>query len=209
MWKHHRNVFRLLNIWQRSAPAPNLVWREANPRYDPFNTSVFSSTNKFRDLSNTRWREVFGVSRAWEFLMAWKEKFRLLGSPKAAKCIYRIPCATDNFKLLMQENWLSLSYIYKKSLLKHIHQMSYQTDYSNTDPRPVYIETQSTILDEASNLRWKDPPPLPQKKKQKKKKKKKKKKKQDSPSSIEEHCYGVLCQTELKIMTTSTDLKAI
>ena len=78
--------------------------------------------------------------------------------------------------------------------------MYYQTDYSNTDPRPVYIETQSTILDEASNLRWKDPPLL---------KKKKKKKKQDSPSSIEEHCYGVLCQTELKIMTTSTDLKAI
>ena len=100
----------------------------------------------------------------------------------------------------MQENWLSLSYIYKKSLLKHIHLMYYQTDYSNTDPRPVYIETQSTILDEASNLRRKDPPPLPQKKK---------KKKQDSPSSIEEHCYGVLCQTELKIMTTSTDLKAI
>ena len=82
--------------------------------------------------------------------------------------------------------------------------MYYQTDYSNTDPRPVYIETQSTILDEASNLRWKDPPPLPQKKK-----KKKGKKKQDSSSSIEEHCYGVLCQTELKIMTTSTDLKAI
>ena len=101
----------------------------------------------------------------------------------------------------MQENWLSLSYIYKKSLLKHIHQMYYQTDYSNTDPRPVHIETQSTILDEASNLRWKDPPTPT--------KKKKKKKKQDSPSSIEEHCYGVLCQTELKIMTTSTDLKAI
>ena len=77
----------------------------------------------------------------------------------------------------MQENWLSLSYIYKKSLLKHIHQMYYQTDYSNTDPRPVYIETQSTILDEASNLRWKDPPPLPQKKKKKKEKKKKKKSK--------------------------------
>ena len=73
----------------------------------------------------------------------------------------------------MQENWLSLSYIYKKSLLKHIHQMYYQTDYSNTDPRPVYIETQSTILDEASNLRWKDPPPLPQKKNKKKNKKKK------------------------------------
>ena len=47
------------------------------------------------------------------------------------------------------------------------------------------------------------PPPLPQKKK------KKEKKKQESSSSIEEHCYGVLCQTELKIMTTSTDLKAI
>ena len=57
-------------------------------------------------------------------------------------------------------------------------------------------------------------PSLKKKKKKKKKnkqqqKKKKKKKKKDSPSSIEEHCYGVLCQTELKIMTTSTDLKAI
>ena len=49
----------------------------ASPRYEPFNTSAFSSTNKFWDLSNTGWREVSRVSRAWEFLMAWKDKRKL------------------------------------------------------------------------------------------------------------------------------------
>ena len=49
----------------------------ASPRYEPFNTSVFSSKNKFWDLSNTGWREVSWVSRAWEFLTAWKEKRKL------------------------------------------------------------------------------------------------------------------------------------
>lgn len=46
---------------------------------------------------------------------------------KAARYIHRIPSATDNFKVLKQANWHPLSYIYKKSLLKHVHQVYYQT----------------------------------------------------------------------------------
>ena len=51
----------------------------------------------------------------------------------------------------------------------------------------------STRPDKVSNLRWKDLT----------------KKLRDSPSSIDWQCYGTLCQPELKIIRTSTHLKAI
>lgn len=58
---------------------------------------------------------------------------------KAAIYIQTIPSATDNFKVLKQANWHSLSYIYKK-VTPETHSPCVLPNSSRTDPGPVYIE---------------------------------------------------------------------
>ena len=58
---------------------------------------------------------------------------------KAAIYIQTIPSVTDNFKVLKQANWHSLSYIYKK-VTPETHSPCVLPNSSNTDPGPVYIE---------------------------------------------------------------------
>ena len=45
---------------------------------------------------------------------------------KAARLIHDLPRDQDNTHVLQKANWLPLSYMYKKAILKHIHQAFYQ-----------------------------------------------------------------------------------
>ena len=45
---------------------------------------------------------------------------------KAARHIHDLPRDRDNTYILQKANWLPLSYMYKKAILKHAHQAFYQ-----------------------------------------------------------------------------------
>ena len=45
---------------------------------------------------------------------------------KAARLIHDLPRDRDNTYILQKVNWLPLSYMYKKAILKHVHQAFYQ-----------------------------------------------------------------------------------
>ena len=46
---------------------------------------------------------------------------------RAARLIHNLPRDRDNTYHLQKSNWLPLSYMYKKAILKHVHQAFYQT----------------------------------------------------------------------------------
>ena len=46
---------------------------------------------------------------------------------KAARLIHDLPRNRDNTHVLQKANWLPLSYMYKKAILKHVHQAFYQS----------------------------------------------------------------------------------
>ena len=44
---------------------------------------------------------------------------------KAARLIHDLPCDRDNTYILQKVNWLPLSYMYKKAILKHVYKAFY------------------------------------------------------------------------------------